>query len=165
MSKTIHIVRHGKAEPFGLVPSDFQRTLSPRGAADARKAGAGLRKRGISPGLLISSPAPRALYTLRLIAEELNLDPETVVTDSMIYEGGVDDLLGLVRAFPDTVDEVLFCGHNPGVSELAGRLFGAFCDGMGTAEVVSLVLDTDSWSAAGNCACRLDGRISADRRD
>ena len=165
MSKTIHIVRHGKAEPFGLVQSDFQRTLSPRGAADARKAGMKLRKRGIAPGLLISSPAPRALYTLRLIAEELNLDPDTIITDSMIYEGGVDDLLGLVRAFPDTVDEVLFCGHNPGVSELAGRLFGAFCDGMGTAEVVSLVLDTDSWSTAGNCACRLDGRISADRRD
>ena len=165
MSKKIHIIRHGKAEPFGLVSSDFQRTLAPRGAADAKKAGIELRKRGAAPGLLISSPAPRALYTLRLIAEELKLDPESIITDSAIYEGDTDDLLGVVRAFPDTVEEAMFCGHNPGVSELAGRLYGEFCHGMATAEVITLVLETDSWSNAGACACQLTGRISSDRRD
>lgn len=165
MSKTIHIIRHGKAEPFGLVSSDFQRTLAPRGAADAKKAGIELRNRGAKPDLLISSPAPRALYTLRLIAEALKLDPESILTDSLIYEGGVGDLLGLIRAFPDSVGEAMFCGHNPGVSELEGRLLGEFCHGMATAEVVTLLLETDSWSEAGNCSCRLLGRISSDRRD
>ena len=165
MAKTIHIIRHGKAEPFGLVSSDFQRTLAPRGAADAKKAGLELRKRGASPELLISSPAPRALYTLRLIAEALKLNPENIITDSVLYEGGTEDLLGVVRAFPDTIGEAMFCGHNPGVSELAARLSGEFCRGLGTAEVLTLILDTDSWSDAGRCVCRLNGRIASDRRD
>lgn len=164
MSKTIYIIRHGKAEPFGLVASDFSRTLAPRGAAEAKKAGLELRKRGASPELLMSSPAPRALYTLRIIAAELKLDPENIVTDALIYEGGVSDLLNLIRSFPDTVGEAMFCGHNPGVSELVGQIYGGYCPGMTTAEVIALTLDADSWLDAGMCSCRLDYRITSDQR-
>lgn len=49
MPKTILLIRHAKAQPFGLVRCDYDRTLDPRGVLEARKAGAGLRKLQISP--------------------------------------------------------------------------------------------------------------------
>ena len=164
MNKTIYVIRHGKAEPFGLVNSDFDRTLAPRGAAEAKKAGAELLRRHVKPQLMMASPAPRALYTLRLIASAMKLDPEQIVTDAAIYEGSLSDLLNLVRAFPDSVDTAMFCGHNPGVTELVGALYNGFCRGMGTAEVVSLTLKTEHWRDAGMVEAILNEQIKSDQR-
>ncbi len=149
MPKTILLIRHAKPQPFGLVRNDFDRSLDPRGVLEAKKAGAGLRKRGIHPELCVSSPAPRALYTLRLMLTEMKLDPEQIVTDRAIYEGDLSALLNIVRAFPDEVSCAVLCGHNPGISELAGQLFNSSLPAMNTCEVVSLTLETDRWIDAG----------------
>lgn len=164
MPKTILLIRHAKAQPFGLVRCDYDRTLDPRGVLEARKAGAGLRKRQISPQLFIASPAPRALYTLRLILTEMKLDPEQIVTDRSIYEGDLSALLNLVRAFPDDVSCAMFCGHNPGISELVGHLYNSYAPAMSTCEVVGLTLETDCWMDAGLVPAVCDFRITSGQR-
>lgn len=164
MSKTILLIRHAKAQPFGLVRSDFDRTLDPRGVLEAKKAGAELRKLQIRPQLFMASPAPRALYTLRLILTEMKLDPEQIVTDNCIYEGGLSGLLNLVRAFPDEVSCAMFCGHNPGISELVGHLYNGYTPAMTTCEVVALTLETGRWMDAGLVPAVCDFRIASGQR-
>ncbi len=164
MPKTILLIRHAKAQPFGLVRNDFDRTLDPRGVMEAKKAGKELYKKKIEPQLFMASPAPRALYTLRLIMSEMKLDPEQVVTDSSIYEGSLSSLINIVRAFPDDVSCAMFCGHNPGISELAGAIYNGSVDGMSTCEVISLTLETERWIDAGLVPASYNFRITSGQR-
>ncbi len=147
MSVVLIIMRHGKAEPFGIAASDFERTLVPRGASAARFTGRALAKKGFRPGLLIASAAPRALYSLKLAAAEMGLDPESAAADRSLYAADGHALLDSVRAIPDSVACAMLCGHNPAVSELTALLGsgGAF---LGTAEAI--VLRLESWKNAGS---------------
>ena len=164
MNKKIYVIRHGKAESFGLVAGDFNRTLVPRGASEAKLAGKELKLRGAKPDLMIASPAPRALYTLRLIASSMKLDPEQIITDGSIYEGSLSDLLNLIRAFPDTAEEALLCGHNPGVTELAGALYGGYCGAIGTAGILAFTLQSEHWCDAGIIESHLDWQFNSNQR-
>lgn len=164
MNKKIYVIRHGKAESFGLVSGDYDRTLVPRGAAEAKQAGVELKRRGAKPELLIASPAPRALYTLRLIASSMKLDPEKIITDASIYEGSLSDLLNIIRAFPDSVNEAVLCGHNPGVSQLAGALYGGACGAIGTAGILAFTIRSEHWRDAGIAEAGLDWQFNTNQR-
>ena len=164
MPKTILLIRHAKAQPFGLVRRDFDRTLDPRGVQDAKTAGADLKKRGIHPSLFLASPAPRALYTLRLILSEMGLDPEQVLTDAVLYDASSDDLLERIRAFPDDVGCAMLCGHNPAVSELTGALLDGPCAPMAPCDIAALTVQSSRWADFGLLPASCDFRIASGRR-
>ena len=165
MPKTILLIRHAKAQPFGLVRTDFERTLDPRGVLDARAAGAVLRKRNWRPELFLSSPAPRALYTLRLILTEMKLDPEQIVTDASFYEGSEEEMLQRIRSFPEEIDCAMLCGHNPAVSELQGVLLGGGAPMMAPGDVAVLTDPSSAgWADFGNRPLVCEFRIASGRR-
>ena len=153
MKRTIVIIRHGKAESFGIVPEDFARTLVPDGVKEAKYTGNALRKAGVKPELFLASAAPRAFYTLRFIAAELGKDPEEVVGDRSLYAARRESLLETIRSFPEEVTCAALCGHNPEISDLipllaenSGRL-----PFLNTADAVVIDLPEDSsWLDAGN---------------
>ena len=118
MKRTLVILRHGKAESFGIVPEDFARTLVPDGIKEAKYTGNALRKAGIKPDFYLASAAPRALYTLRFVAAALGADPENVIGDKTLYSAERKTLLQTVRNFPNEVSCAILCGHNPEISDL-----------------------------------------------
>lgn len=118
MRRTVIIIRHGKAESFGIVPEDYARTLVPEGVKEAKYTGIALRKAGLIPGLYLSSAAPRALFTLRFIAAELGADPESVIGDKTLYSARRESLLETIRNFPEEITCAALCGHNPEISDL-----------------------------------------------
>ena len=118
MKRTLIIIRHGKAESFGIVAEDYVRTLVPDGVKEAKYTGSALRKAGLKPDLYLASAAPRAFYTLRFIAMELGADPETVIGDRELYSARKESLLQTIRNFPDDVSCAALCGHNPEISDL-----------------------------------------------
>ena len=152
MKRTIVIIRHGKAESFGIVPEDFARTLVPDGVKEAKYTGTALRKAGIKPELFLASAAPRAFYTLRFIAIELGRKPEEVIGDKSLYSARRESLLETIRNFPDEINCAALCGHNPEISDLipllaedTGRL-----PFLNTADAVVIDLpEGDSWKDAG----------------
>ena len=99
MRKTLIIIRHGKAESFGIVSEDYARTLVPDGVKEAKYTGTALRKAGLAPDFYLSSAAPRAFYTLRFIAAELGNDPECVIGDKELYSARKESLLQTIRNF------------------------------------------------------------------
>ena len=152
MKKTLIIIRHGKAESFGIVAEDYARTLVPDGVKEAKYTGTALRKAGLVPDLYLASAAPRAFYTLRFIALELGADPESVIGDKELYSARKETLLQTIRNFPEDVTCAALCGHNPEISDLipllaedTGRL-----PFLNTADAVVIELpENAAWQDAG----------------
>ena len=143
---SLTLVRHAKSSRDDPGVSDFLRPLNDRGRKDAPDMGKRLRKAGLSPDLIISSPAERALTTARLIARELAYPEEAIGEKDGIYDATGSELLEVVRRMPKKSRDILLVGHNPGISDLAGYCIGPEIENVPTCGVVRLAFDAVSWN-------------------
>jgi phosphohistidine phosphatase len=112
------VLRHAKAAQIpGL--ADRERPLTERGELDARRVGDEIRAAGLSPDVVLCSPAVRTRRTAELAFPEAEISYERD-----IYEAYPDDLLELIRRADPELGTVVLCGHNPGVHELSLGLAG-----------------------------------------
>jgi phosphohistidine phosphatase len=127
-ARTLVLLRHAKAEPFGEHP-DFDRKLTKNGEADADAAGSWLADQGLRPDLVLCSPAARTRQTWHGAAVALAQaapDPAApeVHYEPSLYSGGRTEVVDLLRAVPDDIDTVLVVGHNPTISDVSVLLGG-----------------------------------------
>lgn len=146
--RILTLVRHGKSSRDYPELSDFERPLNSRGRKEAPLVAARLRKAGIKPDLMLSSPALRAITTAHLFAEELNLHLDEIQLNPHIYEASAWTLLHIVRALSPDHQEVMLFGHNPGLSNLARDLAVCPFDELPTAGAVRIELSVKAWSLA-----------------
>jgi len=83
--KTLFLVRHAKSSRNEPALQDKDRPLNNRGKRDAPKMGKRLAKREVTPDLILSSPAKRALKTAQLIAKKLDYKLQDIVVDERLY--------------------------------------------------------------------------------
>jgi len=143
--KSLFIVRHAKAEadaPGG----DFARKLTERGEEDAKQTGKHIAKI-MTPDLIVSSDAARALSTAKIIAKKTDHDGD-LVEEHAIYEASVPDLVDVVRALPNSEKKVIIVGHNPGFEGLAYFLSKnrEAMPRMSTATAVLIEFDIADWT-------------------
>ena len=122
--KYLIILRHAAAESNG---TDLNRNLTPAGIRDARAAGRDLevflsRQKIPYPDLILSSPAVRALQTVRFIRDILTLPDSIVRIEENLYLPSLNPCLEMIWACGDK-ESLLVCSHNPGMTSLAGYLF------------------------------------------
>lgn len=146
--KTLFLVRHAKSSRDDPTLPDKERPLNDRGMRDAPRMGERLAKQDAQPGLILSSPAVRALATAELIAKQLDYEPKDIVVDERLYAAAPDDLLEVIHELGDKVKRVMLFGHNPELTELAHRLSSRITD-MPTCAVAEFSFDTKSWSTVG----------------
>jgi phosphohistidine phosphatase len=146
--KTLLLVRHAKSSRTDPTLSDRDRPLNDRGKQDAPMMAKRLAQREVRPGLLVTSPALRALTTAQLFADELGVEHKDIVVDDRLYASSAQSLLDVVRSLDGKVECALFFGHNPEFSDLAGRLSGKSID-MPTCAVAEFGFDTRTWSEVG----------------
>lgn len=158
MGRELLLLRHAKSDWAGPTGSDFERPLAGRGKKEAPKVGQWLRRQGLVPDWVVSSPARRARQTTRRVCEGLGIDSAQVVWEPRVYEAEAGTLLAVLGASPPAARRVLLVGHNPGLENLLAYLWGDACvvpeDGklLPTAAVAWLELPED-WSAlAYGCA-------------
>ena len=144
--RILTLVRHAKSSRDYPELSDFERPLNTRGRKEAPAIAARLRKAGIKPDLLLSSPATRAITTARIFAEELNLALDEIQLNPHIYEASAWTLLHIVRSLPPAHQEVMLFGHNPGLTNFAQDLAECPFDEMDTAAAVRIELPARGWS-------------------
>ena len=144
------LIRHAKSSWDYPELSDFERPLTKRGRRDAPALATRLRKAGIKPDQLVSSPATRAITTARLFAAELNMAFDDIQLNPHIYEASAWTLMHMVRSFPELDDEVMLFGHNPGISQFARELAQCPFDEMPTCAAVRIGLDVKSWAGVSN---------------
>jgi phosphohistidine phosphatase len=144
--RILTLVRHAKSSRDYPELSDFERPLNTRGRKEAPAIAARLRKSGIKPDLLISSPATRAITTARIFAEEMNRALDEIVLNPHIYEASAWTLLHIIRSLPPDAQDVMLFGHNPGISHFAHDLAECPFDEMETAAAVRIELPARGWS-------------------
>ncbi len=151
--RELFLVRHAKSSWDDPILSDFDRPLNSRGKEDAPLMGEHLKKLGIKPDLILSSPAKRAKKTAKILAAKLGYPEEKIEWREQIYEASAQTLLYLVCQLPQGAKRVMVIGHNPGLTMLANILGDITIENIPTAGVVGVAFDTSDWQEA----CRMQG--------
>ena len=110
------LLRHAKSDWDGVVPSDFDRPLAPRGRKDAPRIGEWMKKNDLIPDLILCSPALRTRETLRAVNEKLGVKDKDIVYEDDIYGASLSALLSLIEQH--SCGNIMITGHNPGMDEL-----------------------------------------------
>jgi len=141
--KTLMLLRHAKSDWDDQSLPDFDRPLANRGKRDAPRIGKAIKKRGLIPDLIVSSPAARARQTIESLvsAAEFDVSPQF---DESIYGATAADLMKLVRRLPDSNSCVLLVGHNPTFEQVVARLSGTV-EHMPTAALACIEFQVDRW--------------------
>ena len=116
------LLRHAKSSWDDPKLSDHARPLNARGRKAAAAIRVAMRELGLTPDIVLVSPARRTMQTLEI------LEPwdETPLIEPMdaLYLATAPQMLKLLQAVAETARSVLVIGHNPGMHELAMMLVG-----------------------------------------
>jgi phosphohistidine phosphatase len=144
--KTLLLVRHAKSSWDDVSQTDFDRPLNERGKKDAPVMAERLKKKGIRPDLLVSSPAKRAHSTAKLFARELNIDEKDIHLEEQLYHPEERNINNIICRLPGYVETVIVFSHNPGITYFANMLTSTRLDHMPTAAVFAIKINSDQWS-------------------
>lgn len=137
--KKLYIIRHAKSSWKNLTLDDFDRSLNKRGQKDAPFMGKILKKKGVFPDAIISSPALRAKTTAQSIAKEVGFT-KSILYIEKIYEASKGDLYDVVKSIDDKYETVFLFGHNPGLNMFVESLVD-FHGNIPTCGIVELEID------------------------
>lgn len=146
MSITLYIVRHAKAEDRAMFMTDHDRQLTSDGIMAAARVGHYLREKAILPDVMISSTAPRAKDTAKVVAEQIGYNPTQIRLDELLFDGGPKAYLAALNALPDTTQTAMIVGHNPDVSYLAEFLTHQSIGSMSKGAVIAVTFDNLKWA-------------------
>jgi phosphohistidine phosphatase len=144
--KTLTILRHAKSSWNDSSLSDHERPLNGRGKRDAPDIAERIRKAGIRPSLIISSPAKRAWSTAKVIAREISYPVEFLQREKSLYHAGLQILLDTLAQQDQGFNSILLVGHNPGLTDLANFLVPRLTDNIPTCGFVSVLVDREDWN-------------------
>ena len=148
-TKTLHIVRHGKALQDYQHLQDFDRPLIERGIVANEEVARQLRVQYDIPDLIISSHAARSLHTAHIFARVMGYPHNRVQANESFYLEGEKVMINIIKSLPDEVESVMIVGHNPDVTFLANTYSVRKIIYMATSSVVTICFETDRWSQIG----------------
>jgi phosphohistidine phosphatase len=152
----LYLLRHAKSSWDDATLDDRERPLGGRGRKAARLISQRLRNDGVSPELVLCSPARRTQETL----ERVDPTGERVIEDGL-YTATAGSLIERLNRVPDEVNSVMLIGHNPALQQLVLALSGpndAVEAKFPTGALATLELDC-SWSELEPGRARLTGLL------
>ena len=138
--KILYLARHAKSSWEDMHLSDSQRPLNKRGERDAPMMAEILKAKGVTPQLILSSPALRAKRTAEIYQDAIDAP---LHLDYRIYEASPMSLLYLSREALQDHDSLMIVGHNPALTELGDLLGDTSIYNLPTAAVVGLAFDDE----------------------
>ena len=147
MKRQLLVVRHARAEEGSYLSADFDRQLTSSGNADAARMGEFLAQQGFKPDFVVSSLAPRALQTAKIMGEQLGFAESQIQTTRDLYDGGPKAYLAAITNAPASAQTVLIFGHNPDVSYFSEYLTHHSIGSMSKGSVVVIAFEDLDWAA------------------
>ena len=153
--KTLTLFRHAKSSWKDASLQDRERPLNGRGQRDAPVMAERIKKAGIRPSLILSSPAVRAWTTAKSIAHEIGYPPEFLQQEDRLYHASTQRLLKLIADQDTGFNSLMIVGHNPGLTDFANYLIPDLTDNIPTCGFVSVEIDRDDWDLDHDAETRL----------
>ncbi len=147
--KKIYIARHAKSSwNYGV--EDFNRELKKRGRLNAPFMGEKLVSRGTKIEKIICSSAVRTKQTIELMADKIGFDLDFVEYSKDLYLASPKTIIQIIQSVPDSVNELMLVGHNPGVTQAVNFLASEHFENVPTSGVACIIFDFDSWKEVKN---------------
>lgn len=117
----LYFLRHGEADWPNWKKDDDERPLTKRGKKEMHAVAKFLKRVKADPGLIVTSPLPRASQTAEIAAEHLKVKCRE---DKLLKPGfRRADLDRLLKKFPE--ETLMIVGHEPDFTEVISELTGA----------------------------------------
>ena len=159
----LYLVRHAEAiERSGMTPDAF-RYLTTKGRLAFRKIARRVRKAGIAPDVIFTSPLLRAVQTAEILAERLKHEGQVVVARELSPGFDLQDLRSLLMG-AGSLEEAAFVGHEPDLGLLAAVLMAvpeAFPLRKGA--VLALEADGSALNGSAKFLWKIDGKGTVTR--
>jgi phosphohistidine phosphatase len=126
----LYIIRHAEAQQLGQKNNftDEKRALTGDGRDRMRDGIKGLRKLGVEPGLVLTSPLARAVETADIVAAGLGLPKKEIVqTDNLKPGASSDDLFAEIKKHAE-VESIALVGHEPDLGGIISKILN--CGGL-----------------------------------
>ena len=121
----LYLIRHGVAEERSEAwPDDAKRPLSEDGMARMRKSIRGLARLDVAIDIILTSPLVRTKQTAEIVAAGLDSRPPIITVESLAPGGAHAAILADLEKHGRKT-RIGIVGHEPGIGELAARLFGS----------------------------------------
>ena len=121
MIRVIYLVRHGIAGPAPAGMSDNDRALTPAGRRKMRRIAVGLRRLGVAPDVVLSSPLRRAEETAAVVISTLDRELKMETYPLLAPGHQPAEVLKDLRLYR-AARELVMVGHQPGLGQLASHL-------------------------------------------
>jgi phosphohistidine phosphatase len=143
--KKIILIRHAKSSWDNPWLADHDRPLAERGIMDAPRMAKKLKKRGITPDLILSSTALRAAETAKITAKELGYPEADISWEKNLFHASPSTILKYIHMQKDSKSTLLVFGHNPGFNELIDFLGGEL-ENLPTCGQFGFKLKSEKWA-------------------
>jgi phosphohistidine phosphatase len=122
----LFLTRHGIAgqKIDGAVVTDAQRPLTDEGSHETRQVAQALKRLGLKPDLIATSPLVRAQQTAEIIADVFGVAQSVHICEALAPGGTASDLYKFL-ANVKQVEQVFLVGHEPDMSRLASTMLWA----------------------------------------
>ncbi|HOB84352.1 MAG TPA: histidine phosphatase family protein [Bacteroidales bacterium] len=145
--KKLIFIRHGRAEEQGPGITDFERSLTIKGKVICREMAERLIEKEKDPGLIITSPAFRALETAFIFASEYGIDFEKIRIDSdLYYRDDMKHFMELLHTVSEQIETITVFGHNPSITEIPDRLCRDGCEFLTKTSIACISFQIRTWS-------------------
>jgi phosphohistidine phosphatase len=117
----LYFLRHGEADWPNWKKSDDERPLTKHGKKQMREVAKFLDRLKVRPGLIVTSPLPRASQTAEIAADYLK---GKLRTDELISPGfGMKELRKVLKRH--RAKRLMLVGHEPDLTDVISGLTGA----------------------------------------
>ncbi len=120
----LYILRHGIAVPHGApgFDKDSDRPLTPEGIKKMARIAKAMKSLRISCDIILTSPFPRALQTAEIVAKELGMKKNLILTQHLAVGGDPEQLVDEIQLKHSPKSGIMIVGHEPYLSLLMSVL-------------------------------------------
>lgn len=140
--KKLFLIRHAKSGWDNPALKDIERPLNERGYASANEMSQQLN---VTPDLIITSPAIRAMSTALIFARNLDYNFNKIIIKQELYDTSVKDYLSVIHSIDNQFKTVLLFAHNPIISDFAESLTKSIPNEMPTCAIAGISFNISSW--------------------